>query len=155
MKIKNGIKIKDFPLVSTDEKKSKLKDYLGKNLILYFYPKDLTPGCTSESIEFNENLTKIRRLGWDVVGISRDSIKSHHKFIEKHNFKFSLISDENEKICKLFDVIKEKSLYGRKYMGVDRSTFIINEKGIVVREWRSVKVKGHVDEVLEAIKQLT
>ena len=86
MKIKNGIKIKDFPLVSTDEKKSKLKDYLGKNLILYFYPKDLTPGCTSESIEFNENLTKIRRLGWDVVGISRDSIKSHHKFIEKHNF---------------------------------------------------------------------
>ena len=128
MKIKNGMKIKDFPLVSTDEKKSKLKDYLGKNLILYFYPKDLTPGCTSESIEFNENLTKIRRLGWDVVGISRDSIKSHHKFIEKHNFKFSLISDENEKICKLFDVIKEKSLYGRKYMGVDRSTFLISKK---------------------------
>ena len=108
-------------------KKSKLKDYLGKPYII-FLSKDLTPGCTSlESIEFND-LTKIRRLGWDVVGISRDSIKSHHKFIEKHNFKFSLISDENEKICKLFDVIKEKSLYGRKYMGVDRSTFLISKK---------------------------
>jgi len=154
MKIKNGMKIKDFPLVSTDEKKSKLKDYLGKNLILYFYPKDLTPGCTSESIEFNENLTKIRRLGWDVAGISRDSIKSHHKFIEKHNFKFSLISDENEKICKLFDVIKEKSLYGRKYMGVDRSTFLISKKFEIKGFWTNVKVKGHVEEVIDTIKSI-
>ena len=96
------MKALNFNLPSTNQKIFSLKENQGKYVILYFYPKDLTPGCTSESIEFNENLTKIRRLGWDVVGISRDSIKSHHKFIEKHNFKFSLISDENEKICKLF-----------------------------------------------------
>ena len=154
MKIKEGVKIKDFSLISTDEKKSKLKDYLGKNLVLYFYPKDLTPGCTTESLEFNENLTKIKRAGWNVVGISRDPIKSHNKFIEKHNFKFPLIADENEKICKLFDVIKEKSLYGRKYMGVDRSTFLINKKFEIKGIWRNVKVKGHVEEVIETIKAI-
>tara|TARA_B100000287_G_scaffold281322_1_gene265121 strand:- start:27 stop:494 length:468 start_codon:yes stop_codon:yes gene_type:complete len=154
MKIKEGVKIKDFSLISTDEKKSKLKDYLGKNLVLYFYPKDLTPGCTTESTEFNENLTKIRRLGWDVVGISRDSIKSHKKFIEKYDFRFSLISDEDEKICKLFNVIKEKSLYGRKYMGVDRSTFLINKKFEIKHIWTNVKVKGHVEDVIDTIKNI-
>ena len=154
MKIKLGSKIKNFPLISTDSSKNKLSNYLDKNLILYFYPKDMTPGCTTESIEFNDNIAKIKRVGWNVVGISRDSIKSHLKFIDKYKFKFPLISDENEKICKIFDVIKEKSLYGRKYMGIDRSTFLINKKSKIVGIWRTVKVKGHVDEIIEFIKGL-
>ena len=124
MKIDIGKKIKDISVITTDNKK-KLSDYLNKNLILYFYPRDMTPGCTTESIEFNENLSKIKRAGWNVVGVSRDPIKSHLKFIDKYLFKFPLISDEDEKVCNMFDVIKEKSLYGRKYMGIDRSTFLI------------------------------
>ena len=154
MKIKEGMKIKNFELESTSAGKKKLSDFLEKNLILYFYPKDMTPGCTTESIEFNENITKIRRAGWDVVGVSRDSLKSHVKFIEKHGFKFHLISDPDEKICKVFDVIKEKSLYGRKYMGIDRSTFLIDRKSKLLGFWNNVKVKGHVDEVIEKIKEL-
>ncbi len=154
MKIKEGMKIKNFELESTSVGKKKLSDFLEKNLILYFYPKDMTPGCTTESIEFNENITKIRRAGWDVVGVSRDSLKSHEKFIEKHGFKFHLISDPDEKICKVFDVIKEKSLYGRKYMGIDRSTFLIDRKSKLLGFWNNVKVKGHVDEVIEKIKEL-
>tara|TARA_B100001113_G_scaffold103395_1_gene83748 strand:- start:2992 stop:3462 length:471 start_codon:yes stop_codon:yes gene_type:complete len=154
MKIKEGMKIKNFELESTSAGKKKLSDFLEKNLILYFYPKDMTPGCTTESIEFNENITKIRRAGWDVVGVSRDSLKSHEKFIEKHGFKFHLISDPDEKICEIFDVIKEKSLYGRKYMGIDRSTFLIDRKSKLLGFWNNVKVKGHVDEVIEKIKEL-
>ena len=152
MEIKEGKKIKDIKIVSTDNKKS-ISEYLDKKLILYFYPKDLTPGCTSESIEFNTNLTKIKRIGWNVVGISRDYIKSHLKFIDKHSFKFPLISDEDESVCRYFDVIKEKSLYGRKYMGVDRSTFLIDKKLQVLQIWRNVKVKGHVSEVMDALKE--
>ena len=114
----------------------------------------LTPGCTTESIEFNENLTKIKRLKTNVVGVSRDKISLHEKFIVKHDFKFPLISDTEEKLCKTLDVIKEKSLYGRKYMGVDRSTFIIDETGKILHSWRGVKVKGHVDEVLTKLKEL-
>ena len=154
MKIKEGMKIKNFELESTSAGKKKLSDFLEKNLILYFYPKDMTPGCTTESVEFNENITKIRRAGWDVVGVSRDSLKSHEKFIEKHGFKFHLISDPDEKICEIFDVIKEKSLYGRKYMGIDRSTFLIDRKSKLLGFWNNVKVKGHVDEVIEKIKEL-
>ena len=154
MKIKLGTKVTNFEITATDNKLKKLSDLLKKNLIVYFYPKDMTPGCTTESIEFNENITRIRRAGWEVVGISRDSIKSHEKFIDKHNFKFPLISDSDEKICKIFDVIKEKSLYGRKYMGIDRSTFLINKKSEVVGIWTNVKVKGHVDEVCEKLKEL-
>ena len=154
MKIKIGSKIKNFEVESTIPTRKKFSDFLDKNLVLYFYPKDMTPGCTTESIEFNDNITKFRRAGWDIVGISRDSIKSHKKFIDKYNFKFPLISDPDEKICKLFDVIKEKSLYGRKYMGVDRSTFLIDKKSKVVAIWNNVKVKGHVEEVLSTIKEM-
>ena len=153
MKIDIGKKIKDISVITTNNKK-KLSDYLNKNLILYFYPRDMTPGCTTESIEFNENLSKIKRAGWNVVGVSRDSIKSHLKFIDKHLFKFPLISDEDEKVCNMFDVIKEKSLYGRKYMGIDRSTFLIGTDLKVIGLWRNVKVKGHVDEVINKIKEL-
>ena len=153
MKIDIGKKIKDISVVTTDNK-NKISDYLNKNLILYFYPRDMTPGCTTESIEFNANLSKIKRVGWNVVGVSRDTIKSHLKFIDKHSFKFPLISDEDEKVCNMFDVIKEKSLYGRKYMGIDRSTFLIGADLKVIGLWRNVKVKGHVDEVINKIKEL-
>ena len=153
MKINIGKKIKDITITTTDNK-NKLSDYLNKNLILYFYPRDMTPGCTTESIEFNENISKIKRAGWNVVGVSRDTIKSHLKFIDKHSFKFPLISDEDEKVCNMFDVIKEKSLYGRKYMGIDRSTFLISTDLKIISLWRNVKVKGHVDEVINKIKEL-
>ena len=153
MKINIGKKIKDITITTTDNK-NKISDYLNKNLILYFYPRDMTPGCTTESIEFNENISKIKRAGWNVVGVSRDTIKSHLKFIDKHSFKFPLISDEDEKVCNMFDVIKEKSLYGRKYMGIDRSTFLISTELKIISLWRNVKVKGHVDEVINKIKEL-
>tara|TARA_B100001564_G_scaffold318585_1_gene295313 strand:+ start:1395 stop:1865 length:471 start_codon:yes stop_codon:yes gene_type:complete len=152
---KINTKIKDMIIDCTDRKRKKLYDFLDKRLVLYFYPKDMTPGCTTESIEFNESLSKIKRLKANVVGVSRDKISSHEKFIDKYSFKFPLISDTEEKLCKALDVIKEKSLYGRKYMGVDRSTFIIDETGKILHCWRAVKVKGHVDEVLTKLKELT
>ena len=152
---KVNTKVRDVKIECTNSKVTNLYDLLDKKLILYFYPKDMTPGCTTESIEFNDNLSKIKKLGAQVVGVSRDKIISHEKFIDKYNFQFPLISDPEEKLCKSFDVIKEKSLYGRKYMGVDRSTFIINVDGKVLHAWRGVKVKGHVDEVLEILKGLS
>ena len=150
---KVNTKARDIKIECTDSKKNKLYDFLDKKLILYFYPKDMTPGCTTESIEFNTNLAKIKKLGANIVGVSRDKMSLHEKFIEKHGFKFPLISDPEEKICKSFDVIKEKSLYGRKYMGVDRSTFIISQDGKILHAWRNVKVKGHVDEVIEKLRE--
>ena len=153
MKIAIGKKIKDITIISSDGK-NKLSEYLSKNLVLYFYPRDLTPGCTTESNEFNDSLSKIKRLGFNIVGISRDSVKSHQKFIDKYSFKFPLVSDEDEKVCNMFDVIKEKSLYGRKYMGIDRSTFLISQKLEILYIWRNVKVKGHVDEVIKTIREL-
>tara|TARA_Y100000590_G_scaffold109050_1_gene124214 strand:+ start:40545 stop:41015 length:471 start_codon:yes stop_codon:yes gene_type:complete len=153
-KINLGTKIKDSKIQCTDATKTKLSDFFDKQIIFYFYPKDMTPGCTTESIEFNSNLSKIKKLGFNIAGISRDSLKSHTKFIEKYKFKFPLISDEDEKICKIFNVIKEKSLYGRKYMGVDRSTFVLDKKGTIKYIWRGVKVKGHVDEVIKTIKEI-
>lgn len=150
---KVNTKARDIKIECTDSKKNKLYDFLDKKLILYFYPKDMTPGCTTESIEFNTNLTKIKKLGANIVGVSRDKMSLHEKFIEKHGFKFPLISDPEEKLCKSFDVIKEKSLYGRKYMGVDRSTFIISQDGKILHAWRNVKVKGHVDEVIEKLRE--
>ena len=152
---KINTKAKDLKIECTDTKKSNLYDFLDKKLILYFYPKDLTPGCTTESIEFNDNLSKIKKLKANVVGVSRDKLSLHEKFIEKYSFKFPLISDPEEKLCKSFDVIKEKSLYGRKYMGVDRSTFIIDESGKILHAWRNVKVKGHVEEVINKLKEVS
>ena len=152
---KINTKAKDLKIECTDTKKSNLYDFLDRKLILYFYPKDLTPGCTTESIEFNDNLSKIKKLKANVVGVSRDKLSLHEKFIEKYGFKFPLISDPEEKLCKSFDVIKEKSLYGRKYMGVDRSTFIINESGKILHAWRNVKVKGHVEEVIDKLKEVS
>jgi peroxiredoxin Q/BCP len=128
--------------------------YKGKNLVIYFYPKDSTPGCTTEGQEFRDAYKKFKKLNTKILGVSRDSIRSHENFKSKQNFPFELLSDPDERVCKAFGVMKLKSLYGREYMGVDRSTFIVNAKGIIRNEWRNVKVKGHVQEVLEAIKDL-
>jgi len=132
----------------------KSADARGGNLVIYFYPKDSTPGCTREGQDFRDNYSKFRRNKTLVVGVSRDSIASHDKFKAKQDFPFELLSDADETLCRLFDVIKEKNMYGRKVLGIERSTFLIDAAGKLHREWRKVKVDGHVDEVLEAIREL-
>ncbi|MBW8809073.1 MAG: peroxiredoxin [Lysobacter sp.] len=132
-----------------------LKDYAGQWLVLYFYPKDSTPGCTTEGLDFNALLPKFKKLGATVLGVSRDSIKSHQNFCAKQGFKFELVSDKDETLCNAFGVIKEKSLYGRKYIGIERSTFLIDPKGVIVQSWRPVKVAGHAQAVLDALKDST
>lgn len=126
---------------------------LGKSWVLYFYPKDSTPGCTTEGIDFNALYDEFLANNCEVIGVSRDSLKSHDKFICKHGFRFPLIADEDENICKLFDVIKPKKLYGKEYIGIERSTFIIDEEGKLQHEFRKVKVKGHAEAVLSLIKE--
>ena len=153
-KVSLGKKIPDFTLPATGEQDISLSDYKGKNVVIYFYPKDSTPGCTTEGQDFRDLINTFRRRKTVILGISRDSIKSHENFKTKQAFPFELLSDTDEKACKLFDVIKEKNMYGRKVMGIERSTFLIDGSGKLRREWRKVKVKGHVDEVLEAITEL-
>ena len=153
-KIEIGKKVKNFKAESTKNEEFILNDYFGSFIVLFFYPKDNTPGCTQEGIDFSDNYNKFKKLISNIFGISRDSIKSHQNFINKYKYKFDLISDHDEKICNLFDVIKEKNMYGKKYMGIERSTFIIDKKGTLIKEWRKVKVKGHAIEVLEFIKKL-
>ena len=138
----------------TGNKTISLTDLKGKNVVLYFYPKDSTPGCTTEGQNFRDLKRKFTKANTVIFGLSRESIKSHENFKKKEKFNFDLISDPDEKICKQYDVIKEKSMYGRKYMGVERSTFLIDSKGKLVREWRKVKVTGHAEEVLEAAREL-
>ena len=122
--------------------------------MLYFYPKDTTPGCTREGQDFRDSMSKFKRQDTVVLGVSRDSLTSHEKFREKQKFKFDLLSDEDETLCKMFDVIKMKNMYGKKVRGIERSTFLIDKKGKLQNEWRKVKVDGHVDEVLQAVKDL-
>jgi peroxiredoxin Q/BCP len=153
--VKIGAKVPDFSLPATGDGGTwRLKDAKGQKVVLYFYPKDMTTGCTRESQDFRDLNAAFRKAGARVVGVSRDSLKSHEKFRDKENLPFDLLADEEEKLCKLFDVIKEKSLYGRKYMGIERSTFLIDASGVLRQEWRKVKVPGHVEEVLEAAKSL-
>ena len=147
-----GKKISNFKAKSTNENEFNLKDFQDGFIVLYFYPKDNTPGCTQEGIDFSNNYRKFKNLNTEIIGISKDNIKSHENFKKKYKYKFDLISDEDEKICKMFDVIKEKNMYGKKYMGIERSTFIIDKKGKLLKEWRKVKVKGHFEEVLKFIK---
>ena len=154
MSVTVGRKVRDFTLPMTGDQTFKLSDYKGSKVVLYFYPKDNTPGCTTEGQEFRDNHARFRRQKAYVFGISRDSLKSHENFKAKQEFPFELLSDAEEKACALFDVIREKNMYGRKVMGVERSTFLIDEQGVLRQEWRKVKVKGHVDEVLEAVRQL-
>ena len=131
-----------------------LKDALGKNLVLYFYPKDNTPGCTQEGSDFAALAPAFKRAGAVILGVSGDSLASHEKFKAKLKYPFDLLADPDRKICKLYDVIQEKSLYGRKFMGIERSTFLLDAKGVLRQEWRKVRVKGHAEEVLAAAKQL-
>ena len=149
-----GKKCPKFSGDATGEISISNKDFEGKNLIIFFYPKDNTPGCTLEGQDFRDNYKEFTRLNAEILGVSRDSIKSHENFKDKQGFPFQLLSDPDEVMCKSFDVMREKSMYGKKYIGVDRSTFLINSKGIVEKEWRSVKVKGHVMEVLQALKEI-
>lgn len=150
--VKTGKKVKNFSLPATGDKTISLNELGGKKVVLYFYPKDSTPGCTTEGQDFRDAKAKFSRQNTVILGVSRDSIKRHENFKAKQKFNFDLLSDEDESLCKQFDVIKQKKLYGREYMGVDRSTFLINENGVLLEEWRGVKVKGHVDEVLAACK---
>jgi peroxiredoxin Q/BCP len=149
-----GRKVPEFSLPATGGKPWKLSDVAGEKVVIYFYPKDMTSGCTRESQDFRDLHPAFRKAKVRLVGVSRDSIASHHKFREKERLPFELLADEDEKVCKLFDVIKEKSLYGRKYLGIERSTFLLDGAGILQREWRKVKVDGHAEEVLEAAKSL-
>jgi len=149
-----GKKLPAFSLPRSDGSTWKTSDVTGAKLVLYFYPKDMTPGCTLEGQDFRDLHPAFRRAKTTVLGVSKDSCERHAKFREKENFPFELLSDEDEKVCRLFDVIQEKSLYGRKFMGIERSTFLFDAAGKLAREWRKVRVKGHAAEVLEAAKAL-
>ena len=144
----------NFKADATGDKTIELKELRGQNVVIYFYPKDSTPGCTQEGIDFRDLHGKFRRQKTVILGVSRDSLASHEKFKAKQSFPFDLLSDPDEKLCKKFDVIKEKTLYGRKFLGIERSTFLIDGAGKLRREWRKVKVRGHADEVLDAVKAL-
>ncbi len=153
-KISVDRKVPDFRLPATGDQDIALSDLRGKRVVIYFYPKDSTPGCTTEGQDFRDRINTFRRRKTVVLGISRDSIKSHENFKASQQFPFDLLSDADEKACRLFDVIREKNMYGKKVMGIERSTFLIDENGVLRREWRKVKVPGHVEEVLEAISEL-
>lgn len=146
--------VPDFTCAATGGKTIRLKDLRGKKVVLYFYPKDSTPGCTTEGQDFRDLHARFKRAGAVILGISRDSLASHEKFREKLKLPFDLLSDPDEALCRQFDVIREKSLYGRKFPGVERSTFLIDAEGRLRREWRKVRVNGHAEEVLEAVRNL-
>ncbi|SEN64213.1 peroxiredoxin [Nitrosomonas marina] len=147
--------VDNFKLPSTGSKTFSLSESTaGKHLVVYFYPKDDTPGCTVEGENFRDKYPDFIQLNCEVVGISRDSIQSHEKFKEKMNFPFELLSDSDETVCKQFDVIKMKNMYGKQVRGIERSTFVIDAKGILRKEWRGVKVPGHVEEVLDFVRTL-
>ena len=153
-KIKAGTRVPDFSLPMTGGGTWKLKDATGRKLVIYFYPRDMTSGCTRESQDFRDLTAAFRKAGTEVIGISRDNLASHEKFAARESLPFPLLADTAEQACKLFDVIKEKSLYGRKYLGVERSTFLLDGGGRLQQEWRKVKVPGHAEEVLEAAQRL-
>jgi len=141
-----------LPLALGDDSTTSLADHAGRWLVLYFYPKDSTPGCTTEGNDFNALLPEFRKLGATVLGVSRDSVRSHRNFRDRQGFGFQLVSDQDEKLCRAFDVIKPKKLYGREFIGIERSTFLIGPDSVVRAAWRKVKVAGHADAVLETLK---
>jgi len=149
-----GKKIPAFKMPATNDTQVQLSKLKGQKVVLFFYPRDNTPGCTKEGEGFRDQYKKFKKLGAEIFGISRDSLKSHEKFKEKFDFPFELISDEDEELCQTFEVIKEKNMYGKKVLGIERSTFVLDENGKLIKEWRKVKVPGHVDEVLDFIKGL-
>jgi len=148
----SGDRIPDLPVALSSGATKRLSDYADRWLVLYFYPKDSTPGCTTEGIDFNALLPQFAKLDAIVLGVSRDSIKSHQNFCSKQGFAFDLVSDADEALCHAFGVIREKNLYGRKVLGIERSTFLIDPAGVIVQSWRPVKVAGHAQAVLDALK---
>jgi peroxiredoxin Q/BCP len=150
--LKEGDKAPAFQLESDEGTKIALKDLKGKAVVLYFYPKDLTPGCTQEACDFRDSSARLKKAGAVVLGVSRDSVESHRKFAGKHELNFPLLSDPDGKVCEAYGVWQEKSLYGRKFMGIVRTTFVISPEGRIARLFPKVKVNGHVDEVLEALR---
>ena len=153
--INTGSPIPDFEAPSTGDKNIRLSNFLGRNVILYFYPKDNTPGCTMEGRDFRDHFIQFQELNTEIFGISRDSIKVHENFKAKQEFPFDLLSDKEETLCHLFDVIKMKNMYGKQVRGIERSTFLIDTKGVLFYEWRKVKVKVHIEEVLQKVIELT
>ncbi|WP_315115893.1 thioredoxin-dependent thiol peroxidase [Clostridium intestinale] len=153
-KIEIGNLAPDFILKGSDGETHKLSDYLGKKVVLYFYPKDNTPGCSTQACDFRDSIPTITNENAVVIGISKDSLASHDKFIAKFGLPFLLLSDEDKEVCALYDVLKEKNMYGRKTIGIERSTFLIDEKGILRKEFRKVKVKDHINDVIENLKKL-
>ena len=149
-----GQAVPDIELHLTGDRRARLSDYRGKPLVLYFYPKASTPGCTREWLDFKAEINKFRRQGAVILGASRDSLRAQQNFKEKQGFPFDLVSDPDEALCDLFDVIRMKNMYGKQVRGVERSTFLIDPSGVLRQEWRKVSVKGHVAEVLEAVKSL-
>jgi thioredoxin-dependent peroxiredoxin len=148
-----GNAIPDFESLSTGNKTVKLSDYLGRFVVIYFYPKDNTPGCILEGQSFRDNIEKFTALNAVILGISRDTVRMHDGFKTKQEFPFDLLSDEDEKLCQLFDVIKMKNMYGKQVRGIERSTFLIDPQGKLIHEWRKVKVKNHIEEVLNALTE--
>lgn len=144
----------DFEVPATSDRTIKLSDFKGKNVVLYFYPKDNTPGCTLEGQNFRDRIQEFEKLNTVVLGVSRDSVRTHENFKAKQEFPFDLLADPDENLCSLFDVIKLKNMYGKKVRGIERSTFLIDKQGNVAFEWRKVKVKGHVEEVLGKVREV-
>ena len=153
--IKENTKAPDFTLPSTNGENQKLKDLLGKYVVIYFYPKDDTPGCTIETNDFNKLLPKFKKLNCEIFGISKDTIKSHDKFREKYQIKFDLLADEELKVLKKYKVWGKKKFMGREFMGINRTTFLIDKKGKILKIWENVKVKDHAKEVLETLKDIS
>ena len=152
--ILTGLAVPDFSAPATGGSTFRLSAALGKSVVVYFYPRDNTPGCTDEGRQFNELHAKFRKLDCEIYGISRDSLRAHENFKSKQGFSFELLSDENEHVCNMFGVMKMKNMYGKKVRGIERSTFVIDANGIMRREWRGVKVPGHAREVLEYVESI-
>jgi len=147
--------IPDFEADSTGNTPFKLSDFIGKKVLIYFYPRDNTPGCTQEGKDFRDNIEQFSAFNTIIFGVSRDSVKVHEGFKAKQEFPFELLSDKEEKLCDLFDVIKMKNMYGKQVRGIERSTFLINEEGVLIYEWRKVKVKIHIEEVLQKLQEIS
>lgn len=153
MSLTIGQKAPDFELPASDGETVKLSDYVGKNVVLYFYPKDMTPGCTTEACDFRDKHSKFEEVNAIILGVSPDPINRHEKFIEKHGLPFLLLADEEHKVAESYEVWKLKKNFGKEYMGIERSTFVIDKEGNIAKEWRKVKVEGHVEEALQFIKE--
>ncbi len=152
-KVEAGQPVPDFTLPASNGQDISLSDFKGKKVVIYFYPKDMTPGCTAESCDFRDYHPQFKQHNTEVIGISPDDLKSHDKFINKHQLPFLLLSDEDHQVAEMFEVWKPKKMFGKEFMGIERSTFLIDEEGKLLKEWRKVKVSGHVEEVLAAVKE--